>query len=269
MKKIIFTALIFIYAAVCSAQAYKFEYTGGYNPTVKREKLNHIQSISEITSELWQKMFLMPKERDELEHRRKMDSEQGCYVYYPQGYNYERLVEYVSAEVSLPGGSKLLSTKNIYDNLTALQRASLSSVVTGMDIVICVKFTYKKRGVDHKSQISDTIMGQLAVTVVPEKEAEFPGGVERLSKYLNDNVMNMISSKRSYQQLQQSVVEFTVNEQGLIINVAMARPSGNANIDMLITEAVKQMPPWKPAQNKSGIKVKQEFRIPFGKGGGC
>jgi len=36
----------------------------------------------------------------------------------------------------------------------------------------------------------------------------------------------------------------------------------------LILDETKKMPKWKPAKNSEGIKIKQEFSIPFG-GGGC
>jgi TonB family protein len=62
-------------------------------------------------------------------------------------------------------------------------------------------------------------------------------------------------------------VKFTVNEEGGIMNPKMLRTSRDSKADKLVLEAISKMPKWKPAQNSKGVKVKQEFTVPFG--GGC
>lgn len=106
------------------------------------------------------------------------------------------------------------------------------------------------------------------VTVVPETEAEYPGGFKQLTEYLTENFINKISEKNALERIRQAIVKFTVNEEGQIVDAKIFKTSKDPKTDKLLLEAINKMPKWSPAKNAMGIKVKQEISIPFG-GGGC
>jgi TonB family protein len=110
--------------------------------------------------------------------------------------------------------------------------------------------------------------GQYSITIVPAMEAEFPGGFKQISTYLNDNFFNKITQKGNTDKIRQTSLKFTINEEGKVVNSKIFNTSSDVKIDQLLLEAINKMPKWKPAKNSKGIKVKQEFMIPFG-GGGC
>jgi TonB family protein len=105
------------------------------------------------------------------------------------------------------------------------------------------------------------------MTVVPEIEAEFFGGSLEMTKYLKENIIYKIPETVPKQF--NGIAVFTVNENGEISNAKISNTSGDSKIDELLLEAAYKMPKWKPAENSKGIKVKQEFEIIIGKGGGC
>ena len=109
--------------------------------------------------------------------------------------------------------------------------------------------------------------GQYVVTIVPETEAEYPGGFEHLSSYVTESVINKISDKSTSENIQWAIVSFTVNEEGQVFDAKMSRSSSDIKIDKLLLDAINKMPKWKPAKNYLGLTVKQTFSIPFG--GGC
>ena len=107
-----------------------------------------------------------------------------------------------------------------------------------------------------------------AVTVVPEVEAEYPGGFKQITEYYTGNALNKIAGENASDKIRQAVVTFKVSEEGEILEAKIARSSTDLTIDKLLLEATNKMPKWKPAENGKGVKVKQEVSIPFG-GGGC
>ena len=137
----------------------------------------------------------------------------------------------------------------------------------GSDINIKVVFKTKKQGGGNTGVDSKPIEGTVAVTVVPETEAEYPGGFKQITGYLRANVFNKISGATASEKIQQAIVKFTVNENGEILEAKISKTSTDPTIDNLILNAINKMPKWKPAENANGIKVKQEMTIPFGSGG--
>ncbi|MCW3085842.1 MAG: hypothetical protein JWP12_3208 [Bacteroidetes bacterium] len=267
MKTNILILLLLLLSGTGFSQKAMYEYTGRNTPFVKKEKLKEARTISDLTPELWQKIAIPYKEREELERRRKTEYSLG-YLLYPQG-GYNAVVEYVSIEISAFSKGKLVSAQSKDEQLTEAQKNMLSSLESDADINIKIKFKYKNY-VDENRDVDLAIKeGNLTVAVIPETEAQYPGGFKQLTTYLTEAVFKKLTEQSAAHNIAYATVKFTVNEQGHVANAYLLQTSGDYATDKLILDAITKMPAWKPAKNAKGVSVKQEFSIPFGEGGGC
>jgi TonB family protein len=268
MKNTIIVLILSLLSSVVYSQKSLFEYTGRSTSSVKKEMLTAVNNISDIAPDMWARIGLPFKVKEELEHRRKLD-ERGCFIFYPQGYNYNRLVEYVAVEISATNNGKVLVAQSLGDKLSSEQKNILSRADLDTDIIIKIKFRYKNLFVDNRVITDYEIMeGGLVVTVVPQVEAEYVGGFKQLTAYLAESIISKISEKEFVGKLQNATVNFMVEEEGKVVAVKITRASGDARIDKLILDALSKMPKWKPATDSKATKLKQTFSIPFG-GDGC
>ncbi len=265
MKNPLSVLLLFLLVNPVFSKNPGYEYKGRFNPSVKKEKLSIVNTVNDIP-QLWNKLVLPFEVQEELDHRRKID-EKGCFVFYPQGYNYSRLIEYVAVEISATSNNEVLKAQSTSDVLTPQQRAILNNADLNTNIVIEIRFKFKKLLADNRGVHNDKIMnGGVVFTVVPEIEAEFPGGFKQLTNYLTENIVSRVTEKLAAEKLQFAAVKFTVDENGLVVDAKVIRTSSVAKTDKLILDAINKMPKWKPAGNSKGEKLKQEFTIPFGDG---
>lgn len=243
-----------------------YAYSGRFTASVTKEKLKNIRSVGEITPELWRRLLLSPKERVEFDRRKNTDYSQIYYFFFPEerNYDYNKLVDYVFVEISAICNGKTLTSQSAGGTLTADQKNILRTADLDTDLRIKIQFRYKDQAGDPSD--SKIIEGEAAVTVVPETEAEYPGGYKQLTAYLIENVFDKVSGTRSAERIQQAIVKFTVNEEGRVVNARMSSTSADPKTDKLLLDVINNMPKWKPAENAQGIKVKQEFSIPFGIG---
>jgi hypothetical protein len=163
---------------------------------------------------------------------------------------------------------KVLSAHSSGNQLTAEQIHLLQIADLGSDINIKIKFKFKNQDAKSVGSGNNIINGNLALTVVPDTEAEYPGGFAQLSDYFNKNVFNKISDENATDKIMNASVKFTINEDGRVTNTKMSNTSADPQIDKLIIDQTAKMPKWNPAKNSAGVKIKQEFSIPFG-GPGC
>lgn len=94
-----------------------------------------------------------------------------------------------------------------------------------------------------------------------EEEAEFPGGMQAMLKFLGEHVV--YPDEAVEQQIQGKVfVKFVVEKSGQVSNVSVARGmSGCPKCDANAVKAVREMPNWKPGKN-GGKPVRQYYQIP-------
>ncbi|MES2140188.1 MAG: hypothetical protein V4511_10825 [Bacteroidota bacterium] len=265
MKNNIIILLLSVISLIGSSQNSKFEYLGRRNPSVKKEKLKEVKFISDITSEFWERLAMPEKDRVELDHRRRMDYSLGSYLYTQGG---DEIIDYISVEILATCNGKVQMFESTSEKLSAEQKNILNTADLSSNIRIKIMFKYKNQINDNINSGDKIIGGQLTVTVVPELEAEYPGGFKQLTEYLIKNVINKIPEKGAYQKIEQAIVKFTVNEEGQIVETKMFRWSQDLQTNKLIVDAINKMPKWKPAENSKGVKIKQAFSIPFG-GDGC
>lgn len=94
----------------------------------------------------------------------------------------------------------------------------------------------------------------------PDKESQFPGGVEAMKKYLAKNInypeVAMVNGDQG-----KVFVEFVVEKDGSITNVKILR-GVSREIDLEAKRVISQMPKWKPAAQKRKY-VRSRARIPI------
>jgi hypothetical protein len=266
MKNYTITLFLFLLINLVFAQNSKFEYYGRFTPTIKQEKLNEVNSITDISPQFWRHLAMSNNQRNELEKKRKIDYALGCYMFPLGGYN--MVVDYLAIEIVTTNNGKLTTYKSTSDKLTKEQKSALMNADLGSAVQIKIKFKLKNKDYNTDDIYKKIMEGQYSITIVPAMEAEFPGGFKQISAYLNDNFLNKITQKGNTDKIRQTSLKFTINEEGKVVNSKIFNTSSDIKIDQLLLEAINKMPKWKPAKNSKGIKVKQEFIIPFG-GGGC
>jgi len=272
MKNSIQLLLCFVFISGFSQNS-TFNYSGRYTPTIKKEKLKEAKFVNEIMPEFERHFSLPNKESFLLSQQLKLvNSPKGYYIYpqesfYPQD-NYEKIIDFISIEISAISNGKTLIAKNDRAALTTEQKNILNAADLGSDVQIRIKFKYKYNLYDNGKIGADGKEGNYIVTVVPETEAQYPGGFKQMTEYFRQNITNKISEPNKLNKLQMAIVYFTVNEDGQVVNAKITNTSSDSKIDKLILDAMNKMPKWSAAKNAQGIKVKQEFTIPFG-GGGC
>jgi hypothetical protein len=273
MKNSITALFLFLLFTTCLSQNYKFEYGGRFSPAIKKEKLRNAQFINEIMPEFCRYVSLPYKERAHLDQLLAIVKPSQANYTYPLGSyfhvqkDYEKIIEYVSIEISSIRQGKILTYGNTTDLLTTEQKNSLSSADLGTDIRIKIRFKYKNWAIDNSSTDRSTKEAQYVVTVIPETEATYPGGFKQLTAYLTENIIDKVS-ENALEKIQQAIVKFNVDEDGQPVNARLFKTSTDPKTDQLIIDAIKKMPKWKPAKNSEGIIVNEEISIPF-RGGGC
>lgn len=95
---------------------------------------------------------------------------------------------------------------------------------------------------------------------VLDEAPEFPGGMEALYKYISENIQYPEQAKEANIE-GRVVMQFTVTEDGNIVNVEVARGIGGG-CDEEALRVVKAMPKWKPAI-KDGKPVAGQYALPI------
>lgn len=175
------------------------------------------------------------------------------------GYPSSWINEYLSTEILVNSNGKNVKAAGINESLTEYQKSLLQTAEVGDEIVVDIGYTYP----NSITGINDIRKMHFEATVIPETEAEFPGGYEELTQYLEDNKIKSISEKISGQLLP-VVIQFTISENGEIADAHVSTSSEVPAIDRLLLKMIRKMPKWKPAENSNGQKIKQAFEFSVG-----
>lgn len=240
VKKLIITSVVVLFIGLTTfaqssdatatgfSRDLRFEVSGNYSRPITKEKLTGAKSLND----------LIP--------------------YYPTNW----ITDYISVEISATSNGQFIKGISANNILSTEQKNILNAIDLGSDLAINVKYNY----LNPVTNIIENNKMNVSMTVVPEKEAECVTGKQQLIKYLKENAIDKIS-ETILEQFQQAVVLFTINENGEINNANIFMTSGDSKTDILLLEVINNMPKWKPAENRKGIKVKQEFKFSVGKGG--
>lgn len=265
MKKILAILLLVAAGMAAIAQQQKYQLPARQTPVTKKEKLPAVQTINDLTPLLWSSLHMPSNEKYWLDQRRPGTFPQPANFVYPQE-DYKQILNVVSVEITTISNGTKHTAKSNSDILTAEQKNLLTNANLGSDVSIAIKYQYKNKADDQYGPRKQTVLCTGSVTVVPETEAEFPGGFKQLSNYVTTNIVGDKTEKTGLQKIERAAVKFTITEEGKVTNATLVTSTKDAAIDKLILYAFNRMPGWKPATNSKGEKVKQEIYLPFGVG---
>lgn len=236
MKKSILLPLLLLAFVNGFSQAARDQYPFRFNSVVKQERLQEVQMMSDF----------LPA--------------------YPPEWN--ELIECVQTEVLAICEGITVNSENTSNLLSPDQKNALLRADLGTDLRVKISFKYKDPSKDSCGSYRKIKEMEFVVRVVPETEAEFPGGPRQMYQYLEENILLKITEKSATGQLPRLSVTFSVNEVGKVVNIKLLRTSAEPETNKLLLEAFENMPAWKPAKNAKGIPVKEEFQmeLPFTRG---
>ncbi len=174
----------------------------------------------------------------------------------------QRIVSYKHLSVTLLDGDKRTDLKEtgVGGEFTAEQIKLLQSFDHSTNLLIWAD--YLETSVET-GEITDAYWSPY-LTVVPEKQAEYEGGMEALKYFLDKNSVEKTSGIPA-DKLQPAKLFFTVTKNGTIENVYLDRTSGYTDIDLMMFVLIKEAPgKWTPAENSKGEQVDQELVVSFG-----
>jgi len=149
--------------------------------------------------------------------------------------------------------------------LSKEQKRILHSVEITNNINVLINYKVK----NHQTGRLDDKKLNYILTVIPEKEAEYNGGYDKLIRYFEEKSKSEIAAIKSGQ-LETAFIQFTVTEKGEISDIDLKKTSGYSQIDKLMFELIRDMPKWNPAENSKGEKVSQNFEFALAApGDGC
>lgn len=221
MKNGLITLVLSLLCLTVFSQDLNFVLRGTYSKPVTKKRLNAATTMSEIND----------------------------------GYPASWVSDYVSTEISATSSGKQLTAKGNAESLTPEQKKVLKAASTGTNVTVTVNYRCK----NSATGAAEVRIMRYSLNVIPEVEAVFPGGEEKMTEYLKSNAINKLKPESA--PIFTAKVKFTVNENGEIANARLAEVSHDPNIDQLLLKTITAMPKWKPAQSAQGINVEQEFEF--------
>jgi len=225
MKNKLIVALVTLTYFTAFSQGLEVSVHGKYERPLKKEKLENAETMSDLIN----------------------------------GYPESWITDYISAEVTATNNGTVMTAMGTNATLTAEQKNILAMADLGTEVSVDVAYRYKNAAID---QVDVHLMNYTA-TLVPEMEAEYPGGKQVLNDYLKENVTDKIS-EAEVKKMAPALVTFTINETGEVTNALVSISSGNPKIDKLLLKTITKMPKWKPAVTADGKNVNQDFQFSVG-----
>ena len=177
------------------------------------------------------------------------------------GYPSSWIDKYSGVEIKLTDKEGIRSAQSQNDTLSSKQLHLLRNA--GIGSSIDVKVQYHK---DYNNSAKREI--RFGYTIVPEAEAKFPGGYEKLSAYITDKLLEKIR-EMNISAIELASAAFTISKSGKISQVHISRTSGNDKVDHIMMEAIEGMQDWIPPRNSNGEAVEQEIELRIGTKIGC
>jgi TonB family protein len=228
MKTILSTLLLLCIFSLGFAQDLRYEVRGKYVRGVSKEKLISPKTMSDIRP----------------------------------GYPSSMIEGYTSTEIVVNNHGKISKATGANEVLSEAQQGLLQTAEVGSEIEVNIGYIYQ----NPVTLIPDVRQMHFVITVVPEVEAEYPGGYQALQLYLKENAISKIPSAVSTE-MPPVLIQFTVDEAGKIIDTRVAESSKDPAIDKVLLKAIRKMPDWKPATDADGKHVPQDFEFSVGNTG--
>jgi TonB family protein len=185
------------------------------------------------------------------------------------GYPENWITSYLSVEILATCNGKTMTGRSKNNVLSQEQKNILSAIDLNTDIIIHVKYKYDNPSTNsienNEINVSMTVIPEIqAEYIIHDTEAKYEGERDYIREYIKENISKVPN------EIDQCMVDFTINEEGGISNVSISMTSGKPEVDKLLVDLVNKMPKWKPAENSKGIKVQQKFQLTIGKASvGC
>ena len=231
MKNVIIIFAVLLCTVSGFSQVLDYQVKGKYTRGVSQEKLELARSMSDLRA----------------------------------GYPSSWINEYVSTEIAVKKDGRISIARGSNETLSAEQQNLLQTAEVGSDIEVNVGYIYQ----NPVTGFPDIRKMHFVETVVPEVEAQFPGGYEDLRTYVDKNAIDKIADRLSDDKMPFVLITFTVTEKGEISNAQIVQSSKDPEVDRVLLKAINRMPSWKPAENAVGIKIRQEFEFSLGSNDGC
>jgi len=181
-----------------------------------------------------------------------------------RGYPTNWISTYISVEITSDYNGVKTSLLSKSDVLSIEQKIMFTALGVDADVTILVKYNTKNL---ITNALEESEMN-VSLTVIPEIEAEFIGGYDKMIAYLKKNSAGKIAMI-SNAQFQSSVIKFTIGKSGKAENVMLMKTTGNAEIDTLLIKLIENMSKWNSAKNQKNESVSQQFEFKIGGMGGC
>jgi hypothetical protein len=194
--------------------------------------------------------------------------------FYPD-YPGNWISDYVSVDLFLIQNGETIQTTSATPTLTNEQRAMLNKAELFSDVIVEVKY-------NTTNSITNEVTLEVhknTFTSVPEMQAKFDGGQEKLNVFFKANaapeLMDYLMKKnqvmlRNEQNLGDyslAKVELTIAKDGSVKDVAIIQSCGDNSMDALLKQLIEKTPNWTPAQTKSGETIEQTFELSIGRMG--
>ncbi|MFT6336019.1 MAG: hypothetical protein ACI86M_000600 [Saprospiraceae bacterium] len=172
--------------------------------------------------------------------------------------------EFISVEVfaTVNGKEKKASSKT--DVLTEEQKQNMEMADIGSEISVFVHYIPENTLRNNEHKVYD-----FSFSVDADNEASYLEGKTKLKKYMNKKAISKIDSELFKGNYKLAAVKFSVDEDGQIVDAHVANSSDDKEVDVLLLDAVCNMPIWKPAEYANGQKTKQEFVLAVGSKESC
>ncbi len=161
--------------------------------------------------------------------------------------------EYVFVEFSAIQNGKITRAKNKGEVLSKAQLDLIQSADTDTEMEVLVHYIPDNEL--SKKQVREM---DFKFELDPDSPAEFPGGKKALSAYLKENAFDKIPND-AHEIYNILAVEFSINEDGQVISAKLNESSNDETVNKILLDCICNMPLWKPAQYRDGLKVKQDY----------
>lgn len=159
-------------------------------------------------------------------------------------------------------GGNNISLMSESNELSNEQKKVLSKAAIGTIFDVVIDY----HSSDNKLNEVEYHRLNVALTLVPEKEAEYSAGYDALMSYFEENSRE-IYERMEVKKFASVAIRFSINENGLVEDVEQNGESGYNEIDQHIIALVNSMPAWIPAEDAKGKRVKQTFELIYGRPG--
>lgn len=167
--------------------------------------------------------------------------------------------EYISVEVSAMCDGTLKSVMGEGEKLNDAQKDLLQSADCNADVSVVVKYMP-----DNNLKHNDVQIFDFSYYILPENNATFSGGNEKMEQYLKEQITDKISGSIPVKDINWSAVRFSINADGSINNINQIGSSNYESVDKIIMDAICGMPQWIPAKDANGVIIQQDFEFVLG-----